>query len=450
MASEKPTIFPYSHESILPCELSEVVGHLKKKSLPGYPEEKVGLKDDIFVIPLNEGYLAYTGRLFLATNDWRPLSQINGQHTLTELITKQDMAPYLQQLHYYDLLSFESNNGQVKIADIDEKYTEKYRDGDFVTFPLIPLTVELDVTNVCNLSCIHCHKNSKLCHGSKELSTGEILTIIEKCAQIGVPELILMGGEPLIHPNFFDFVKCAKENSIRDVRTSTNGWFIDGTMAEELARYFDNIQISIHGASASTHDSITKRKGAWKQAKKAVHLLKRRNIKVNVSFTVMRENVEEIKQMPYLVMEWGADSLRFLRLSCTGRGASLRGWSENETAKISQEIKEIQEDLSKFSPAISIDVGGFSSLKKIKSDATFYGCAAGRTLLHIAFDGQVNACGSIEGNFIGNIREKKGDILDIWHSPKLIDIRKQLECDCNYRPICSGTCRVKERVVREV
>ena len=75
----------------------------------------------------------------------------------------------------------------------------------------------------------------------------------------------------------------------------------------------------------------------------------------------------------------------------------------------------------------------------LENDATFYGCAAGRTLLHITSNGDVNACGSIEGNYIGNIRES--NILDLWHSPKLIDMRLPIKCDCNYRFICSGPCK---------
>lgn len=446
MISESPAMFGYSHESYLPCELHEVVGHLQKRSINANVKEKVGLKEDVCVIPLNRGYLIYTKELFLCTNDWKPLSQINGKHALADLSGTQEMRSYLQQLHHYNLLSFGSNNGQVKVIDIDKKYLEKYQDKGFITFPLVPITVELDITNVCNFACIHCHKDSKPLHLTKELSTKEILAIIEKCAQIGVPELILMGGEPLIHPDFLDFVKYAKEKGIRDIRTSTNGWIIDETLAEELAKYFDNIQISIHGASASTHDFITKKKGAWQKAKRAIRLLKKRNIKVNVAFTVMRDNINDIKRIPYTAMEWGADSLRFLRLTCTGRGSLLRGWSESEITRISEEIKKIQENLSNCSLCFALDVGGFSPLNEIRNDATFYGCAAGRILLHIAFDGQVNACGSIEGNFIGNVRERNSDILDIWHSPELIEMRRQLECHCSYRPICSGPCKVEEAV----
>jgi radical SAM protein with 4Fe4S-binding SPASM domain len=430
----------YSHESFLPCELKEVVFHVKKKEMTSR-NEKVGLKKDINVLPLNRGYLLHTKELVLVTNTLQPFYQINGKYTVNELGSTAEMESFLQQLHYYDLLSFGFNNGQLLVKDIPEKYRELYnKEGDFVTFPLVPITVELDLTNACNFACIHCSRDSKpkvKINSKEELSINDHERIIDECAQIGVLELLLMGGEPLYYPDFFKLVKYAKEKGIRDVRTSTNGWFIDNDTAEELSKYFDNIQVSVHGASSSTHDYIVGRKGSWEQAKRAVQTLKKYNLKVNVSFTVIRENVSEIHKMPYLVKEWGADSLRFIRLNRQGRGRLLKGWAEEEITQIGNEIKKIYENLPH---GLELDAGGFPSLRPIRNDAYLYGCSAGKTLLSIAFDGRVRICGSLD-EYVGNVREKS--ILDIWHSPELIKMRRQLGCHCNYRPICYGPCLVK-------
>jgi radical SAM protein with 4Fe4S-binding SPASM domain len=140
--------------------------------------------------------------------------------------------------------------------------------------------------------------------------------------------------------------------------------------------------------------------------------------------------------MPYLVKRWGADSLRFLRLIKQGRGSLLDGWNDEEIIKISKEIKKIYNNLPK---GLELDVGGFLPLRSIKNDAFFYGCSAGKTLLSIASNGEVKTCGALNGR-VGNIREK--NILDIWHSPKLIQMRKQPDCDCSYRSICYGSCMV--------
>lgn len=438
MNNKEVILTPYSHESFLPCELKKIVYRIKRKMIT--ENKKVSLKKNIYAIPLNRGYILHTKEVILVTNDLHPFQQINGKYSVNELSKTPEMKSFLEQLYYYDLISFESkNNGQVIIKDDVEKYRELYGESNFVTFPLVPLTVEIDITNACNFRCIHCSRNSgprRKNISKDELSTKEIQNIIDQCAQLGVLELILMGGEPLYHSDFFKLVKYAKERGIRDVRTSTNGWFINENIAKKLSKYFNNIQISIHGASSSVHDSITGREGAWEQAQRAIKLLKKYNLKVNVSFTVMRENVNDVQKIPYLVKEWGADSLRFIRLNQQGRGRLLKGWDEKEILQIGNEIKKIYENLS----GLELDAGGFPPLRSIKNDASFYGCSAGKTLLSIASDGMVRVCGSVD-EYIGNVKEQT--LLEIWHSPELIEMRKQQKCNCNYRQICYGSCLVK-------
>ena len=117
---------PYSHESFLPCELKEIVGHVTKKKITNR-NEKVGLKKDVNAIPLNSGYLLHTKELVLSTNTLQPFYQINGKYTADELSTTAEVESFLQQLHYYDLLSFGGNSGQLLFKDVPKKYKELYK-----------------------------------------------------------------------------------------------------------------------------------------------------------------------------------------------------------------------------------------------------------------------------------------------------------------------------------
>jgi radical SAM protein with 4Fe4S-binding SPASM domain len=440
MNDESCRLAAYTHESFLPCDLKEIVSHVRKKKIPSR-DKRVGLKKGITVIPLSRGYLLHTKELVLQVNTLRSFYKINGNHTVDEISTTEEIDSFLQQLHYYDLLSFGSESGQLIFKDVPTKYKQLYDEGDFVTFPLVPINVELDLTNACNFFCIHCSRDSKpkdKIDSAQELPLHEYKRIIDECAQIGVLKLIFMGGEPLYYQDFVELVEYAKEKGIRNLGTSTNGWFINDNTAKELAKYFSDIQVSIHGASSSVHDSIVGKKGAWEQAWSAVRALKKYNLKVNVTFTVMRENVDDIYEMPFLVKEYGGDCLRFLCLNdLEGRGSSLKGWKMEEVFQIGSEIRKLYEGR----PAgLELEAGGFPPLGPIRDDACSYGCSGGRNLLSIVSDGRVRVCASLH-NDVGNIREKS--ILDIWHSPELIQMRKQSECDCNYRSICYGLCQIK-------
>jgi len=374
----------FSRDSRLPCELNEIISRVHERKLEINPQEKIGLAKDLWVVPLNQGFVICAKdrprNVILYVDNIDILRRLDGTYSFSELTVERDTLSILEQLHYYNLLCFGSNNGNLKEAKIDSRSKDKYQDGNFVTFSMVPLAVELNITNTCNFSCIHCSKDSKPIKFTTELSTEEILGIIDECAEVGVPELRFMGGEPFIHPGFLEFIKRAKEKGIFELRMSTNGWLINDEVAQELSKYFESIQISVHGASPEIHDRIVGKKGAWEQARKAVSLLNKNGVKVNIGFSVMRENVDDVLQMPNLALEWGVDSLGFLCLIPQGRGAQLKVWSTEEILKIGDKIKEIQ---CKLGSCLNLDVAGFPPLNPIKNDAFIYGCEAGKTLMTI-------------------------------------------------------------------
>jgi len=153
---------------------------------------------------------------------------------------------------------------------------------------------------------------------------------------------------------------------------------------------------------------------------------------------VMRENLDDMHRMPDLVKQNGGDSLRFLCLNDQeGRARLLDGWSIEDIFEIGKQLRTIYESRP---IGLEMEAGGFPPLRPIQNDASSYGCPGGRTLLSVAPDGRVRICGSV-GNDVGDV--VKRSVLDIWHSPRLVEMRRQSECDCNYRSICYGTCQVK-------
>jgi len=421
--------------------LGEIVTYVRKRNLDAKLQDKVGLAKDVWIIPLNRGFVLCAKDVVLHADTVDPLYWLDGTHSLTELVGLPYMESALQQLSYYGLLCINSHNGSLKEIKINPQYATRYQNGNFVTFSMVPLAVEINITNTCNFACIHCSKDSKPVNFPNELSTEEIVGIIEECVQLGIPELRFMGGEPLAHPDFFKFVQHAKENGVFQLRLSTNGWVIDDARARELSKWFDTIQISVHGASEVTHDRIVGKKGAWVQARRATRLLVENGVKVNLGFTVMRQNAHELSDMSQIAIEWGANSLGFLCLVPQGRATRLKGWSTEEIFEIGDVIMELQ---SRLGSRLAFDVAGFPPLGSIKNDATVFGCEAGKTVMAIDPTGVVKSCGILQDDFKGQIRET--NLLEIWHSPKFIEMRKQSSCeDCNYCQICWGQCRFLEQ-----
>jgi len=60
-------------------------------------------------------------------------------------------------------------------------------------------SIAIDITTFCNLNCLHCfnRKDAALGH----MSYDSIIEIIDKFSMYGVSEILISGGEPLIHPD---------------------------------------------------------------------------------------------------------------------------------------------------------------------------------------------------------------------------------------------------------
>jgi radical SAM protein with 4Fe4S-binding SPASM domain len=129
-----------------------------------------------------------------------------------------------------------------------------------------PRVIDLELTNRCNLSCRMCwfHGENKIAdrHHDRELSTEEVLQVIDQAAQFG--SVIYFGGaEPSLRPDFLEIIEYAKASGLV-VSFTTNGTLLDSTRIEALVRLaVDQIALSVDGAE-ELHDSIRGR-GAYRQ-----------------------------------------------------------------------------------------------------------------------------------------------------------------------------------------
>ena len=89
-----------------------------------------------------------------------------------------------------------------------------------------PLYVAWQVTNECNLACLHCIEESGPGKAFRdELDEGQIFNILEQFMDHQIPYLSFSGGEPMVHPHFFKMVEyvCSRDG---ELKIETNGHFL--------------------------------------------------------------------------------------------------------------------------------------------------------------------------------------------------------------------------------
>jgi len=104
----------------------------------------------------------------------------------------------------------------------------------------------LEVTDACNLTCPVCYAES-----SPKRTTHRDLATLERMldaivANEGQPDIVqISGGEPTLHPRFFEILDAARRRPIRHLMLNTNGLRIareDG-FAEKLAAYKPGFEV---------------------------------------------------------------------------------------------------------------------------------------------------------------------------------------------------------------
>jgi len=104
----------------------------------------------------------------------------------------------------------------------------------------------VEINSACNLACPVCFANAEDLHGAHlPLTTVEAM-LDALVASEGEPDLVqISGGEPTIHPQFFDILDAVKARPIRHVMINTNGVRIaqDQDFVERLASYAPRLEV---------------------------------------------------------------------------------------------------------------------------------------------------------------------------------------------------------------
>ena len=176
----------------------------------------------------------------------------------------------------------------------------------------------------CNLTCKHCYALSADHDYPGELTNAEVNAVMDDLKALGVPVLILSGGEPLLRPDLFEIAARAKALKFY-VGLSTNGTLIDAPMADRVtAQGFDYVGISLDGLRA-THDKFRRKQGAFDASLGAVRLLRERGVKVGLRYTMTDMNAADLPDLMQLMHDEGVDKFYFSHLNYAGRGNIHRG-----------------------------------------------------------------------------------------------------------------------------
>lgn len=163
-----------------------------------------------------------------------------------------------------------------------------------------PLYGTFELTPYCNLKCPMCYVRLDPASAAKQgkLMTGkQWLEISRQSRDLGLLFLTLSGGEPFLHPDFWEIYNGLTELGIL-TNIYTNGCLIDEAVVEKLKQNPPhNIKISIYGASNETYEKMCGVKDGFTKVSRAIDLLKEAGLEFYCTTTVVHENAHDLEAM---------------------------------------------------------------------------------------------------------------------------------------------------------
>jgi len=184
-----------------------------------------------------------------------------------------------------------------------------------------PITIVWNVTNRCNLSCIHCHQDSSPACTDPELTTSEAFRVIDNMSDAGVVTLTFSGGEPLVRNDLCDLIQRADDRGML-CTIASNGTL----MTEQTARMLANagirrVEIGLDGARPETHDFLRNRAGSFEATIRGIRNCAAVGFdEIATTMTLHSGNIDELQDTMNLAEKLGATRFYLNRLIPAGRG----------------------------------------------------------------------------------------------------------------------------------
>lgn len=283
----------------------------------------------------------------------------------------------------------------------------------------------LEITQACNMKCIHCYEGEVHRSATETLSLNQWKCVIDQLAKQRINRLIIIGGEPCIHKNIREIIEYASKFNFKIV-LFTNASLIDESLFNCIIAYKVNVKVSVYGGSAPIHEMVTKTPGSFQRLRRTVERLIENGISVEAAVILMRENEDDLENILTFINALGMKYSRYDVIR------QVYGGTQNEHIPTNTNL------INK----VSLTKPNFKVTKRRFHESQRNSCWYGKIV--VAENGNVFPC-EFERNIVyGNVKEStieeilNGKIAkEMWH----MDFSQIEQCqECEYRYACKD-CR---------
>jgi SynChlorMet cassette radical SAM/SPASM protein ScmE len=326
-----------------------------------------------------------------------------------------------------------------------------------------PQTIELAITNRCNLRCKYCYYFTSPADVGHDLPLDEWLKFFEELNGCNVMNVLIAGGEPFCREDLKEIIEGVARNKMR-YTILTNGTLVTDEMAKFIAstRRCDRVQVSIDGSIPATHDAC-RGAGSFNKAMEGIRCLRRNDIPIDVRVTIHRDNVNDLEEIAHLLLEeiglkaFSINSVSYLGKSIRNADQVLLTPEERSLAmatmikldkKYKGRIRATAGPLAQGKAWMAIEKARCDGLQRLFNRGYLVVCNGVMKKMAVRADGVMIPCNQMSHRELGRINVDS--LQEVWlNHPELKRLRERRNIPlsnfefctrCDFINYCAGSC----------
>lgn len=272
-----------------------------------------------------------------------------------------------------------------------------------VIYEIVFGQIQIEITGVCNMRCRHCRAADDL---GRDMPIEQILKVVRfgRRYSPNYKELMLSGGEPLLHRQFEEVLTAVRENGGDFVTLTTNGSLLAPRHLDLFARLkFVRLMLSISldSLESSDHDDFRQFPGAYEKAVRAIRMIAEARLPNTITSVRMTLRPEQINQMPVMAefaYKTGCNRVSFSAIHPAGRALGQPGLWMSKAQK-RQFIEQVYLLKRQYPESFQISTNdplkcllrGFSDIGE-EGEVIFDGCPAAAVTFNVFANGDLTPC----------------------------------------------------------
>lgn len=327
-----------------------------------------------------------------------------------------------------------------------------------ITFrvPPAPLFLYLELTKNCNLKCKFCDywkiKKDESKHTAEELSTSEIINLIEEVKRMGTLLVYLTGGEPLLRPDIAEIVREIKKRGLAVCLTTNATLFSEKIIMDLIKAGLRQIFISLDSPFPEVHDEIRGVNGTFEKVIQSIKTIKSIYNKMDISINtvITKKNFKHLIDIAKVARKLDIQCIKFMPIQKAYQYNNLCYLYPSQDRSLffntPDEINDLKEEIRKtinFLSKLKMETYSYEFLRGIpdfyKNRRKRLRCLTGYISCDIDSYGDIYHCYYFVEK-VGNIRENS--FSKIWNSEKFNNQRKsKINCQS-----CWQSCYIEPSI----